>query len=514
MRRCATALFLTRLALGQTSGDATLTGKIVDSLTRQPVSGAKISFRGNNSGPAATSDENGAFSPRIEKPDPGDEMVQVSLRGYATARAIVSLKPHTTQTRDFELSRAATISGRVIDRDSGNPLPGFSIQAVQRVTSEDEIGFVLTSAPTGAHGWFTVPNAAPGGYTLRIDPPVYGAIYFGEKKPPQTGYAPVFFPGVPRREMASPVTVAAGEDRKIEVQLRKHDLHRISGVPQVPEGMENDGIWIGARGPSAPMEAELPKAGQFQVEAREPGSYTILASTKTTPGHTRVFANCVVELADRDIEDLRLVMHPAVTLNAMVTMAEKDTSVPKGLTFNVVSIDGWGPESGTKKPDRLSLSDLPPGKYWAGLNVPAGYAVATTIYNGQTLAPSTAFDLDAPESDITFILTSRLGRITVTVRDADQKSVAGASVYLLPPSLPDTIDKFYIVQRGTGGMVKSDSNGGFFFDGIAAGQYKAVAVTEGDGPGRMLYIRSLLPSTPTIVLEPGQNANADIRIVK
>jgi hypothetical protein len=66
--------------------------------------------------------------------------------------------------------------------------------------------------------------------------------------------------------------------------------------------------------------------------------------------------------------------------------------------------------------------------------------------------------------------------VTGTVRDADQKPVPNAIIWLLPASLPDLSGRFFFMQPGAGGRVNSDANGVYSVGGLAPGRYRAVAL--------------------------------------
>jgi Carboxypeptidase regulatory-like domain len=298
---------------------------------------------------------------------------------------------------------------------------------------------------------------------------------------------------------------------------------------QVPEGMEGDGITISVSSldRQTGVEGEIPKAGPFHIDGLDDGAYRILATTKAIPGRSRAFVSRTLELTDRNIDDLRLVMRPGVALRAVVTMAEEKADTPAGIRFMPLALDGWMPfyldEPRTETtPDRLRVAALPPGEYWTdSLMLPSGYAVVSASYNGQPVSNS-AIHVEAPESAVTYLLTSLPGRVTGTVRDADGKPVPDASVVLLPAWVLDTFETFDPQMQRTIGLMRmahvqnSDTNGGFHFSDLAPGLYKAVALT---GNARrsthdLIFLRDRLRLVDALVLERGQTANLDIHVIE
>jgi hypothetical protein len=443
----------------------------------------------------------------------------------------VRLKPGASETQDFELSRVANISGHLIDRDSGNPIAGFSVHAIRRASppgNEAE----LQSEPSGTDGSFAIASLAPGEYSLEIDPPTSGKISFGDGEPDARGYLPTWFPGVPRADMAAPVTLAAGENRDVEVRIQKRELRHISGQFQVPEGMERDGISIDVQeltGARMHLASEIAQSAPFHIDGLEQGSYTVRAWTKQASARDRVFVSRNITLEDRDIDDLKLAMRQGVVLGAVLKMAEPNADLPSEFHFDAYSLDGWrGDQWGRTRPDDLHLAGLPPGEYLPQLFIDdPRYALVSTVsvsYAGQTVS-NVPIDVEAPESIVTFVLTSRPGRVIGTVRRTDQNAVAGATVVLVPASLPDAIEKFDLTNPRDLATIQqvlawsppvlianSDSTGAFQVNALVPGTYKGIALTGNDGQRARdpIFLREALRSADSVTVEPGQAANLDI----
>ena len=121
---------------------------------------------------------------------------------------------------------------------------------------------------------------------------------------------------------------------------------------------------------------------------------------------------------------------------------------------------------------------LHPGEYWPLLRgLPEGYAVVSP--RNETIA------LSAPDTPITFVLTSRPGAISGIVRDEAQAPMHGASVLLMPDPLPDKVAP-EVIQVQESGM-----DGGFAFRNLAPGKYRALVLTgaDRDRQGDVAYLR-------------------------
>jgi hypothetical protein len=188
-------LLIAALLLAQAGDDATLSGKVTDAVTHQPVAGARIFYLNSST----TSDANGAWSIRI-RPGPrnADGPVSVTKKGYDASvdSTSIAMKPGESKTLDIELSPVAHISGHLVDRDSGKPLTGFVVVARRLPYARP-----LESKPSGTDGSFALAGDLPSGQYLL-------EIVSKEEKRDKVGYGRSWYPGVPRIEMAAPVTVS------------------------------------------------------------------------------------------------------------------------------------------------------------------------------------------------------------------------------------------------------------------------------------------------------------------
>jgi hypothetical protein len=257
---------------GQT--EAAISGKVTDAVTHLAVVGADVI----GLGPDIQTDANGAFSVTVKSFFYDLQRFRIKQTGFAPLETTVS--KGAVQPLDLKMKPASRISGRLLDNDSGKPLAGFVVVAAAGQ-------FINYHATSRGDGSFAFDDLAEGDYVVEISPPSVGRTFGGDEaegeKPHESGYGRLWFPGVPRLEMASPIRLIAGEKRDIELRLPKRELHDVSGVFEVPKGGENDAIGIrvmsrGALLPSA--EGEIEKAGIFRIEGLDAGSYTLMAYPK------------------------------------------------------------------------------------------------------------------------------------------------------------------------------------------------------------------------------------------
>jgi hypothetical protein len=259
-------------------------------------------------------------------------------------------------------------------------------------------------------------------------------------------------------------------------------------------------------------EGEIPHAGPFRIDGLEPGSYRILAATRSPDGQHRAFASQLVVLAGHSVDDLNTELRPGVALRVALKMAEENAEPPRRFNFIPLSTDGWGPldESPPNSDAGMNRTNLPPGKYNLALMQMPGYAVASMDLNGTPLLPGAPVDLQSPESLLTYVLTKQLGSVSGTVRDSDGQPVAEATVVLAPEAFADTAGDPLSLPPGAGETVMSDNNGHFAIEGLAPGNYKITAFRDG---GRMngVTIRDHLKSAEPLVVTSGQTTNLDLK---
>src|SRR5579862_8775807 len=108
MKPFAAALLFAGLAFGQAPARATLSGKVTDAITHQPIEGAMVSF-GGAGGASSISDANGEWMLHFDA-DGFESILEFYKNGYATEALRLRVKSGAAETHDYELKRGATIS--------------------------------------------------------------------------------------------------------------------------------------------------------------------------------------------------------------------------------------------------------------------------------------------------------------------------------------------------------------------------------------------------------------------
>jgi len=151
-------------------GTASVTGRVVDSATAQPVSGARVSIVGTVTG--TLTDRDGRYL--LSGLPAGQHTLRVQRIGLALAEATVTLADGGTVTQDFVLSTAATLLSEVVVTGYGTTTRAEISGAVASVRGEDLKNTPLAGVDAAiqgrAAGVQVIQNAGnPGaGITVRI----------------------------------------------------------------------------------------------------------------------------------------------------------------------------------------------------------------------------------------------------------------------------------------------------------------------------------------------------------
>jgi hypothetical protein len=330
------------------TGTASITGRVIDRESRQPVGQVLVSLIGamGRQSLSTLTDADGVF--RFEGIGPGDYGVVTLAAGFAPARygqsdsggsadEIVHVDAgDARKLLDLALVRAGAITGRITDA-SGAPLKDVTVNAIHVVAPRVyRMQGETTSGRSNAQGEYTVRNLTPGTYqviTHRVD---LEAMKGGASSaPPQ-----VFYPGVTRADDALTVRVASGETvGRIDIVYSSTDRVRLSG--HLLRGSVNGPITANllSRGTSI-QTLRVDAEGRFEVRYLSPGLYTIWA-TSQADGSTEA-ATLTIQI-DSDTTDLSLPLQATGRISGRVSTVD-GAPLPSG-SLQIAAILSAGGEA-------------------------------------------------------------------------------------------------------------------------------------------------------------------------
>ena len=277
------------------TGDAAVSGVVIDGATRQPVVNAEVRLTATGVSQSQLSDARGRFvfrglpasdSFRLMATKPGYFEGVFGRVPFSDARGSSIALDAREWLRDVEIriERPASISGRVVD-NRGRAIAGAYVRVVTRTWVAG--GLNLIGGPvtrTDDRGIYRVPGLAAGTYFVAV----HGS---GLVAPPQAGeprlYPTTFLGGTRVPAASTPITIAFGEEHAVsDIALQPAAFGTIRGYVRVPDGMVlpdlsqlvvrlvvegDDTLGIGGTAVSVAPSAE----GRFEFADVPRGTYVI-----------------------------------------------------------------------------------------------------------------------------------------------------------------------------------------------------------------------------------------------
>ncbi|MFN7937598.1 MAG: carboxypeptidase-like regulatory domain-containing protein [Bryobacteraceae bacterium] len=503
MVRLGLALLVSTQCWLQAQSLGKLVGKVVDSATQLPIQGAIVMAgpKGQTSKDTRT-DASGQYT--IDGIGEGRVYVSIVGKGYLRPqpRSVpVNLRGGETVRQDFKLTPASGISGAIVDADTGEPLGGCRVSALRKIVSGGEVYFarVYHAVDVDKNGEFRVEGVEPGEYSIEIAGGLSSC------------------PGSREPEIRETVTVSDAGYTNLTIRIKAPKLHSISGSISTPGGthfrwFEIALSQIGRNGERYFVASEQVEGPSFHLDGLVAGDYYLTVTPPhplrpifappwnkaTTPLPKEVlFHERRVAIREdvRDI-DVRLEVRSAVPVAGDVRM-ENGSPRPM-IQMMLYSING-------EEEVRSNLAHGPhevlvnPGEYWPDLRgLPQGYAVSEILAEGTKLVEPLGVET-APRS-LTFVVTSGLGTLAGTI------SGGSALILFQEP----------IGERVNGVLLRSihpDQEGGFTSPGLPAGKYRAVILTEEEGPlyRDSVYLRKRVVVAPQVEIKAGETTKVALR---
>jgi Carboxypeptidase regulatory-like domain len=544
-------------SLLQAQSTGKITGKVIDALTRQPI--PKVHVGSNTGGPmgpfvGALTGSDGSYV--LEDVPAGSIGMTINLDGYKLINersepgAAFTLAAGETMRRDFVMHPQGRIYGRLIDRDTGKGITGHKVSAVAKEVVPGHTFFAPREGDQKGDE-FNIRNLAPGDYLIQIDPKEDAAFVFpadaSPKPAPNKCYGQSWYPDASSIDVAVTVHLGEGESRRLDVSLHSRETHSISGTLKAPRELAGQPLTFALQ--TTALEgwvSMMPAPGTFRIDNLAPGSYRLGLTGGKPITDTANFRDYVLfgldrgidmakpavngvgdyvfEIGDHDVDNFNIALLPYAGVTGEVRMLEKDAKLPPKLGVVLMPtadylIDlknggaiGGGPMTirGTAvqgETGRFHQEWLHPSEYWPQLKgLPDGYAVAQILYEGATPSGST-ITLSAPDTPLTFVVTSRAGAAAVVVRDDNQDPVRGAEVVLMPDPLPEKVAPEVVQTRESG------VDGSVAFRNLAPGTYRALVLREADraGEGDPEYLRQRAAGAEAIEVAAGQVARVELK---
>lgn len=554
----AAALVAPVTARAQTStGTATITGIVVDDAADpKPVRRVVVSLSGADLKPSrgAITDDDGKFT--IANLPAGRFTLTAARAAFVTSmygakrpgRPGTAIAVGDGQHVDVRVTiwRGAAIAGVVRD-ERGLPVEGMRVTATpSRPPASTLLTLTNNGALTNARGEYRIFGLEPGIYVVSVKPmatssgvlialqdadvdAAFDAIRAHSTAPPMgavsTGaanghalvpfdYAPIFFPGTPRRSLATPIPLGAGQEADgIDLQLERVNTSTIEGIVVAPGGQPLSGAFVQLTpSPGAyvtdttrPITAYAGRDGRFSIPQLAPGDYDLLATgsisgasdSDSSGPRAGLWAHASVSIAGGDLRELTLSLLPGALVEGQLRLettpsgaaALPDVSkwrvalvVPEELhrKYGTPQWTMTTASGGSVAADgTFALSSIAPvtqAMTVFGPEVRDGtWRIKSAILNGRDLLDR-PFDLAAGTGG-TLVVTATTKHSTATGRLQTSSGAPASDVFVIAFAKDASL-------WGPGARrvraVRPDVDGRYHFDDLPPGEYRIAAVTDVD----------------------------------
>lgn len=280
------------------SGSGSITGRVIDATTNQPVAGARVSARtrrGLQAQPAQTGAD-GTFA--LSGVPSGDLTLSATKAGYGAGTFGMRFANGSSQAFDLaaderaagvvlKIWKSASLSGFVTD-ESGRPAARIEVTALPVGVIAGRLGVEAgRSVLTDQTGYYSIGGVAPARYVVTAwagtAEPTEGRAGGGGARQHMAEYPRLFFPDALSASEGTILELTPGEARNdVDFSLRTRPMVAVSGVVSgLPAGATVSnaelvrepaatGVWSDFSTASVPITA-----GAFTFPRVPPGRYTV-----------------------------------------------------------------------------------------------------------------------------------------------------------------------------------------------------------------------------------------------
>lgn len=420
--------------------------------------------------------------------DPGDYQIAAQRDNfqYTAPRRPepVSLKPGDAK-KDVVLKVAplGVIAGSVRD-ENGDPVQ--NVQVSLMTWQYNAAGRQLTargSAPTNDLGEYRLFGVTPGKYYLRASPPTRRTTDEDDT------FAISFYPGALDPSGASALDLRPGQEmRGIDLMARRARTVTARGRVVKPVGASSVTVGIGQTTDNGSMNTTNSLGdpeGKFEWRGMIPGAYTLTA--QATVGEKRYTVRYPLQVGSMDIDNIELRLAPALDWKGAIRI-EGNTETK--LAQVTVRFEGRSGRSSSTSPGRITMVDgrsislgggvADDGTFSLSLD-PDFYRISATAPGALYLKSVTCGSTDATEAGIDL---AESGACDVTVvMSANSGQIDGQVTDENSQPAPSVQVTLVATGSRRSDLFKlgiTDATGHFSMKGLAPGSYKVYAWEEVD----------------------------------
>ncbi|MGH9521330.1 MAG: MSCRAMM family protein, partial [Terriglobales bacterium] len=397
------------------TGDITLTGMVVNSVTGEGIPRALVQMGGMAARTALT-DSSGKFQfeglPEMQAivaaRKPGYFSDQELARGFRMKQIAITSGMGTVT---ITLIPAGVVTGHVTTPE-GDPVEGAFVRLKAQTIVQGRKQWVERGgARADEDGAFRIANLQPGKYFLFSD---------GSERmmtgPPDEAFAPAYYPGVPDITGATPLHVQPGQTVNADLTLQPEKAYRVSGVVTglQPGQMAMIRI-VGSGNEFLPFQASARPDGTFEIPRIPAGAYTLKAQSQDNmvfrggmggggrplPRNPQSYTGSVPINVSGELTDITIAMQPAATIpisvrtdfsnaqandsGALVPSPDSQKSFRQFVHVTIQRVDGTnGIGSQFDANGTMVIRDVEPGRYRVDFNPMGGNIYVQSAMYGNT----------------------------------------------------------------------------------------------------------------------------------
>ncbi len=454
---------------------------------------------------------------------PGYSESTGSLSG-AQEQVVVD-KDHLQHTVRFALSRTGEITGRVVDDETGMPIPNFRVHVMGVHYSRGEAIWTGGDVPTtDADGRFVAKDREPGNYIAQVGPQTLGKErlmkQFTDRDLPivDMDYANAYWPGGQGLDSASLVQLQPGGSASVgTIRAKKTSFYRVRVSIPSPGCAPEEKLALDAMMLQFEASAggEVTCGGDFLLRNLQPGSYMLYLFDMEKAEHRKRVV-MPFEVTDRNF-DIKVSLMTGPNISGRITLAD-GVQGPMPTTAKIVmQTQGrieFTDERQPVTPDadgNFRFAEVPLARERVTVSgLGAGYYVKEMRYNGIPLTDNIfATDGGSPSQSLDVVLDDKPATVSGTVTEGDKPVGKPYVVLVRWPATPENI--FLATKRTTG-----DDNGQYRFTGLPPGEYRVLAVSPQtvphlDEPGVLFR---MLSSAYTVNIDRGSSQTLALKLAR
>lgn len=505
--------------VSKSSGNFTLNGTVVNSVTGEPIARALVQILGFVQRTAFT-DTEGHF--QIDGLPSGATNIDLQKPGYSSPQNgrmnRVNIGADTGAVV-LKLSPLGAIYGRVMDA-AGQSIENVPLRLTGRNMRDGRVRWnTISSAESDEDGQFRFPSLTPGTYYLAAGPGIQREVrLLARDEKPRTGYPSLFYPGSPDFSGAAPIQLVAGQQAQADFSMPAVPAYKISGT--VTNFVPGRGVILqlwNQSGEPISMATGMHMDRTFELQTVPAGVYALKAFSHVGDQKLRTETHLTVAA---NLDNVSLTLAPAPFIPIAIRMDARDTSN--------LNRPGWNPQrppvsvrlipsamlgvepistfvqqaSGVQV---MGLQDVEPGKYTAEVMAwgpwyvqSAQYGPTNLLSEDLTIAPGQTYPIEIVLRDDGATLTGNL--------NSSEKGATFATAVVVPQPAS---------RRGAKASQFS-SQSGFTMNGLAPGDYLVFAF---DGADQIEYanpdaLQPYASQATHVTLSPSQETNVVLNLIR